>query len=76
MKKITKTSQSIRIKGYAGKWYCIDSIRKCGKSYFLMESENYGDDAACIILTENGNVAKHDGYKLDEVYNGFDDMYA
>ena len=76
MKKITKTSQNIRIKGYAGKWYCIDSIRKCGKSYFLMESENYGDDAACIILTENGNVAKHDGYKLDEVYNGFDDMYA
>ena len=38
-----------------------------GHSFYLMEHDTYGDEAACIIVDERGKLV------LDNVYNGFDD---
>ena len=43
------------------------STRSAGHSFYLMEHDTYGDEAACIIVDERGKLV------LDDVYNGFDD---
>lgn len=58
----------IKIKGHIGTWYVIDETVENGKKLYLLESEKFGDDAACIIVDENCSVV------LDEVYNGFSDL--
>lgn len=35
---------------------------------FLLEHEEYGDEAACVIVDEDGNLV------LEDVYNGFSDL--
>ena len=45
----------------------IDQHEIGGHSFFLMEHDTYGDEAACIIVDERGKLV------LDDVYNGFDD---
>ena len=39
------------------------------KEIFLLESEQYGDETPSIIVDNELNVI------LDNVYNGFDDLY-
>lgn len=60
-------SDEIEIEGYSGTWYVIDSHKFDDKELFLLESEIYGDEAACLIVDENRNLI------MDDVYNGFDD---
>jgi 5'(3')-deoxyribonucleotidase len=64
---VNEESSSITINGYIGTWYVIDTKEINGEKLFLLESEKFGDQAACLIVDETGLV------KLDEVYNGFDD---
>ena len=45
----------------------IDRHEVGGHSFYLMEHDAYGDEAACIIVDERGKLV------LDDVYNGFDD---
>ncbi|NLW46315.1 MAG: hypothetical protein GXY86_03110 [Firmicutes bacterium] len=66
---VTATSDGIKVKGHLGKWYVIDSGCYNGKRVFLLEHETYGDEAACVIVDENG------GLILEDVWNGFDDLY-
>lgn len=65
---IEKDSKDIRIKGYIGKWYVIETKQYSGKDLFLLEHQTYGGDAACIIVDSDGKVI------LDETYNGFEDL--
>lgn len=71
----------IRIAGHVGTWYIIDegdfaltpdSIDgnpiTIWAHLFLLEHEEYGDEAAHLIVTEDGEVA------LDDAWNGFDDL--
>ena len=79
-KEITETSDHIRIPGHTGTWYVIDhgwylytpdewTIPKTHRIHcFLLEHEEYGDEAACLIVDQSGTVI------LDDVYNGFDDL--
>lgn len=60
-------SEGIEIEGYSGTWYVIDVQRIQDRDLFLLESEIYGDEAACLIVDENRNVV------MDNVHNGFDD---
>jgi len=65
---IKNKDDHIRIEGHVGTWYVIsekDNTR-FGK-LFLLEHETYGDDAACLIVDETGEVI------VDEVWNGFRD---
>lgn len=60
----------IRIAGHAGTWHVLDSF---GHRYFpyttlfLLASDFYGDDAACIIVDRAKNLI------LDDIYD--DDGY-
>ncbi len=64
---INEESDNINVEGHTGTWYVIDSEMIDGKNLFLLESEQYGDEAAAIIIDKAGNLV------LDGVYNGFDD---
>ena len=61
-------TKGIKIDGYIGRWSVIDKTIRCAKSYFLLESDNCGDDVPAIIVDKHCNVI------LDEVYNGFSDL--
>lgn len=56
-----------KIEGYSGTWYSIDSEFINGEEYFLLESEEFGDDIPCIIVNKNLEAVLHC------VCNGFRD---
>lgn len=59
----------IVVEGHIGTWYVIDSIQaEDGKYYFLLEHEEYGDEAACVIVDEDCNLI------MEDVWNGFEDL--
>lgn len=77
---ITRESDHIEVEGHIGTWYVInegifeltpdtergpETIRA---RLFLLEHEEYGDEAAGVIVTEDGKLV------LDDVWNGFDDL--
>lgn len=73
-------SDHIRVEGHTGTWYVIDegdfvlTPDENGKPQtihahlFLLEHEAYGDEAACVIVDDAGNLI------LEDVWNGFDDL--
>ena len=78
---ITRTSDHIRVEGHEGTWYVIDEGNfvltpdtddgrplTIPAHLFLLEHETYGDEAAHVIVDENGHLA------LEDVWNGFDDL--
>lgn len=78
---ITRGSGHIRVEGHVGTWYVIDDGRfaltpdtadgkplTIRRHLFLLEHETYGDEAACIIVDEDGKMV------LDDVWNGFEDL--
>lgn len=62
-------NNNIRIKGHKGTWYVIGKTIYNMKEVFLLESEQYGDEAPSLIVDNELNVI------LDDVYNGFNDLY-
>lgn len=78
---ITRTSKHIKVEGHSGTWYVIDKGNFAltpdtndGRpltipvKLFLLEHEQYGDDADNIIIAEDGSLV------LDAVENGFGDL--
>jgi hypothetical protein len=65
---INRNSDSLEFDGYEGTWYVIDEMEcpQRGKLY-LVESEQDGDDAYAMIVTEDGEVLQ------DEVTDGFEE---
>lgn len=60
---------SIVITGHIGTWHIIDQqTQPDGQTYFLLEHDEYGDEAACLIVDENLNII------LDDVWNGWGDL--
>ena len=59
--------EGIKVAGHIGTWYVIDETTRKGKNLYLLESEQYGDEAPCVIVDENLALV------LEDVYNGFDD---
>ena len=53
-----------KIEGYSGRWYSIDSGIIQGQEYFLLESEEWGDDVPCLIVDSSLNVV------FGNVFNG------
>ena len=58
----------IIVEGHVGSWYTIDTQITDGILYLLLEHEEYGDEAPCVIIDIDGNLV------LEDVYNGFDDL--
>lgn len=65
---ITKDSENIYVRGKIGTWHVIDELKDNRGSFFLLEHDRYGDEAACIIINDKGFLC------LDDVYNGFSDL--
>lgn len=62
-------TENIKLPGYEGTFYVIDSEPYYRRTLYLLESEIYGEDAYHIIIDD------HDEIILDDVVNGFDDFY-
>lgn len=65
---ITEGSSNIEVEGHIGTWYVIDTDKINDTAYFLLEHEEHGDEAACVIVDSDGKLV------LDDVWNGFDDL--
>ena len=77
---ITRTSDHIEVEGHLGTWYVIDEgvfiltpdtergPQTITAHLFLLEHEEYGDEAAGIIVDEKGSLV------MEDVYNGFEDL--
>lgn len=66
--QITEGGYNIEVDGHTGTWYVIDTEVVDGAKYFLLEHEEHGDGAACVIVDSDSKLA------LDDVWNGFDDL--
>jgi len=69
MEMLNSKSDKIKVKGHRGTWYVIITVRKYGNTYYLLESEQYGEDAAHIAIRQDGSLL------LDEIYNGITDIH-
>lgn len=65
---ITEDGYNIEVDGHIGTWYVIDTEVIDSTKYFLLEHEEHGDGAACVIVDSDGKLI------LDDVWNGFDDL--
>ncbi len=77
---ITRESEHIQVEGHYGTWHVIDDgwyaltpdVNGEPKTYrahcFLLEHDEYGDEAASVIVDQDGRLL------LEDVYNGFDDL--
>ena len=63
--------ENIIIEGHIGTWYIVDESEYKGRTVYLLEHEEFGDMAPCIIVDENLNailVGCHNGFlDLDEL---------
>lgn len=66
--QITEDGYNIEVDGHIGTWYVIDTEVVDSTKYFLLEHEEHGDGAACVIVDGDGKLV------LDDVWNGFDDL--
>lgn len=60
--------QNVKLHGHIGTWYVIDATIRNGETYYLFESEIFGDEAPCIITDANYQII------MDEVYNGLEEL--
>jgi hypothetical protein len=67
-KSISENTDHIEVKGHIGTWYVVGSTNHHGEKLFLLEHEEYGDEAACLIVTKTGHV------KLEDVWNGLEEL--
>ena len=73
--KVEVKKSGLRVEGHIGTWYVIDEMyypTRGPKGYelevWLLEHEEYGDEAPCLLVTPNGRLL------VEDVWNGFDDM--
>lgn len=62
-------SDQIAVEGHVGTWYAIDETEVGGEKFFLLEHEEYGDEAACVAVNEQGKLVAED------LWNGFDENF-
>lgn len=63
---------NIKIKGHIGTWHVIDTQVFNGTTYCLLEHDDYGDEAAGLIVKYD-----EDSFVLilDDVWNGWSDFF-
>lgn len=64
--KVDMNTDKFSVEGHFGTWHTIDSADFYGRKIFLMEHDFYGDDAAGIAVTEDGELVAED------LWNGLD----
>ena len=65
--EVNMDTSGLSVSGHVGTWHTIDHMEVDGHTFFLMEHDTYGDEAACLIVDEHGKLS------LSDVYGGFDE---
>ena len=65
---LTEKSDHIQVPGLTGTWYVIDRNDGFGPDLFLLEDEEYGDEASHCIVDRWGNLV------WSGCYNDWDDL--
>lgn len=65
---LSASSDNISIAGHEGTWYVVGVDTRYGEPVFELEHEEYGDEAAHLIVDEKGRIF------YDDIWNGFDEM--
>ena len=65
--EVNMDTSGLAVSGHVGTWHTIDHMEVDGHTFFLMEHDSYGDEAACLIVDEHGKLS------LSDVYDGFDE---
>lgn len=60
-------TSGLAVVGHIGTWHAIDHKEVYGHTFWLMEHDTHGDEAACIIVDERGKLT------ISDVYDGFDE---
>lgn len=60
-------TSGLAVAGHIGTWHAIDHKEVDGHTFWLMEHDTHGDEAACIIVDERGKLT------ISDVYDGFDE---
>ena len=60
-------TSGLAVAGHVGTWHTIDHMEVDGHTFWLMEHDTYGDEAACIIVDNHGKLS------LANIYDGFDE---
>lgn len=63
-----RQTDGIKVEGHRGTWYVIDGVSRGGNMYYLLESEQYGEDTDYIAIDENGRL------KFDEITDGITEI--
>lgn len=50
----------LSVEGHDGTWHSIEELTVQGNTYYLMESENYGQDANMIVVDRAGELVAED----------------
>ena len=66
--EVNMDTSGLAVAGHIGTWHTIDHMEVDGRTFFLMEHDTHGDEAACIIVDEKGRLS------LSDVYDGFDEL--
>lgn len=64
---ITMDTRDYQTEGKSGNWIATDEIIVDGEQFFLMQSEQFGKDAAFLVVSAEGKII------ADDCYQGFDE---
>lgn len=64
---ITENARGYEADGHTGTWYAVDMKTYHGERFFQMRSEEYDQEVADIIVSENGTLVAED------IWHGFDE---
>ena len=57
---VTMDTDGLAVDGHFGTWHSIDTKQIGGKDFYLMEHDEYGDEAASIIVDATGKLVAED----------------
>ena len=57
---VTMDTSGLAVDGHFGTWHSIDTKQIGGKDFYLMEHDEYGDEAASIIVDATGKLVAED----------------
>ena len=66
--EVNMDTTGLAVSGHVGTWHTIDHREIDGHTFYLMEHDSFGDEAACLIVDERGRLT------VEDVYNGFDEQ--
>jgi hypothetical protein len=50
-------TSGLAVAGHISTWHTIDHMEVDGHTFWLMEHDTYGDEAACIIVDDHGKLS-------------------